>query len=79
MTPAIDDYNARKCDFSDISLEDRRTVWEAKSDLYDWCATQNAQGVETDMDDLITFFAYQDDPFGKDASLYGEAEKPDAT
>jgi transposase-like protein len=63
MTQAqIDAYSDGDLRFDELPLEDRKTVWERKCNLYDWCATQNSQGVETDMDDLITFFAYEDNP-----------------
>lgn len=50
-------------DFDQLPSEVRKEIWERMSNLYDWAATENSRGNETDMDDLIAFFAYETDPF----------------
>ena len=62
MSGTIESYEDGDCEFGDLSLADRKAVWDQKVDLYDWVAGQCAAGEARDMDDLICFFAYEDNP-----------------
>lgn len=63
MTQAADDFmDGDRSNFDELPLDVRKEIWDRMPGLYDWAATENSRGNDTDMDDLITFFAREADP-----------------